>query len=563
MKTVDLDGNVDDEGRAAGRASRAASVGCPTDELLIVSMLDRTLLRLEERRARRARRPQRRRRVPLQRHGRRRARPCVRRQLRVRPRRRRPPRAGSSQVLRDHPLAAMAIVSPDGVVGVAATGLDFPNGSVITPDGRTLIVAETLGQRLTAFTIADDGTLGDRRVFADLPRRAPDGICLDAEGAVWFADAMTNECVRVAEGGQVLEVVADRPDRATRACSAGRDGRPLFMLTAAVVGVSGRRDARSGHVQVTTVDVAARRAALSRCDRSRRAARPTRTGPGRRHGTIARPAAPRDLGDVPVAERVRLGRQQHEVGCERRDVVERRRSGTSPGGRRARCVTPRWASSDEPYVSPLIVIHGRRQIGTNAADVHGSARVPEVEPVARRRRRRDASAASSAATSASVVTCITWTCEPGGRQCLGVLAPVLLPVDHHEVGRERDDRGDVGILGPADVDEGRLLAEPRARDDVDAPRQQRLGRRRHQADDPHRRRWRSAVEEAALLRLELLGRQGAALHHRPRAARAARRRSLVDAVPGAGVRTRHGAAARPSICAWIRRCTRSGWRMSV
>lgn len=126
--------------------------------------------------------------------------------------------------------AAIALVQPDGSVSVAADDLHFPNGTVITPDGRTLIVAESMGRRHTAFDRADDGTLSNRRVWADLGQRLPDGICLDADGCVWFANAGGDECVRVAEGGEVRQVVAT--DRRAYACMlGGPEGRHLFVLT--------------------------------------------------------------------------------------------------------------------------------------------------------------------------------------------------------------------------------------------------------------------------------------------------------------------------------------------
>jgi sugar lactone lactonase YvrE len=145
------------------------------------------------------------------------------------------------------------MVAPDGTVSVAAEDLDFPNGTVITPDGRTLIVAESFGRRLTAFDVAPDGTLANRRTFAELDGRVPDGICLDADGAVWFAHPRAPECVRVADGGEVLQVVAT--DQACFACMlGGDDGRSLFMLTAGSLGGPGDAS-RSGHVLVTEVDV--------------------------------------------------------------------------------------------------------------------------------------------------------------------------------------------------------------------------------------------------------------------------------------------------------------------
>jgi sugar lactone lactonase YvrE len=127
--------------------------------------------------------------------------------------------------------ADLALVQSDGTVQCVATDLAFPNGTVITPDGRTLVVAETMGSRLTAFDIADDGTLANRRLWAELPRRRPDGICLDSEGAIWVANAAAAECVRVAEGGQIIDRI--ETDQPCFACMlGGPDGTTLFMLTA-------------------------------------------------------------------------------------------------------------------------------------------------------------------------------------------------------------------------------------------------------------------------------------------------------------------------------------------
>ncbi|MCB1690057.1 MAG: SMP-30/gluconolactonase/LRE family protein, partial [Halioglobus sp.] len=105
-------------------------------------------------------------------------------------------------VLDDHPSTNLVRINADGTVHLAAQDMHFPNGSVITPDGRTLIVAETLANRLTAFTIADDQTLTHRRVWASLPGIAPDGICLDENQQVWVANALGPEVMLVAEGGE-------------------------------------------------------------------------------------------------------------------------------------------------------------------------------------------------------------------------------------------------------------------------------------------------------------------------------------------------------------------------
>jgi sugar lactone lactonase YvrE len=98
----------------------------------------------------------------------------------------------------------IALVSPDGAVRQVADGIEFGNGMAVTPDNATLIVAESFAGRLTAFDIAPDGSLSNRRVWADLDG-PPDGICLDAENAIWYADVPNKRCVRVREGGQVLQ----------------------------------------------------------------------------------------------------------------------------------------------------------------------------------------------------------------------------------------------------------------------------------------------------------------------------------------------------------------------
>jgi sugar lactone lactonase YvrE len=125
----------------------------------------------------------------------------------------------------------IALVGPDGAARQVADGTAFANGMVVTPDNATLIVAETYAHRLTAFDIAADGSLSNRRVWADLPDAFPDGISLDAEGAVWYADVPGKRCVRVAEGGRVLQTID--LDRGGFACTlGGDDGRTLFMLAA-------------------------------------------------------------------------------------------------------------------------------------------------------------------------------------------------------------------------------------------------------------------------------------------------------------------------------------------
>ena len=147
-------------------------------------------------------------------------------------------------------------IDPDGNVDVAATDIVFPNGSVITPDGGTLIVAETLALRLTAFTINADGSLTDRRVWADLSAvmGAPDGICLDAEGAVWIANAIAPMCMRVAEGGEILDTV-DTSQTAFACMLGGPDGRHLFVMTAPDSDHIARAAAAEGCIEMAEVAV--------------------------------------------------------------------------------------------------------------------------------------------------------------------------------------------------------------------------------------------------------------------------------------------------------------------
>jgi sugar lactone lactonase YvrE len=124
------------------------------------------------------------------------------------------------------------VVTPDGSVRQVADGVAFPNGMAVTPDNSTLILAESYGKRLTAFEIAADGSLVNRRLWADLQDGVPDGICVDAEGAVWYADVPNQRCVRVREGGEVLQTI--KLDRACFACTlGGPDGTTLFLTAAA------------------------------------------------------------------------------------------------------------------------------------------------------------------------------------------------------------------------------------------------------------------------------------------------------------------------------------------
>lgn len=138
---------------------------------------------------------------------------------------------GVESVLADHPTTQLARVDPDGKVHVAASDMHFPNGMVITPDGRTLIVAETLAMRLTAFDIGPDGALSNRRVWATLGMRAPDGICLDAKGHVWVANAIAPECVLVAPGGEIVAKV-ETAEPCYACMLGGDDRRTLYIMSA-------------------------------------------------------------------------------------------------------------------------------------------------------------------------------------------------------------------------------------------------------------------------------------------------------------------------------------------
>jgi sugar lactone lactonase YvrE len=161
---------------------------------------------------------------------------------------------GVESVLAEHGTARLACVEPNGAVREAAADLHFPNGTVITPDGRTLIIGETLGGCLTAFDIGPGGELTNRRTWASLWPRVPDGICLDADGAVWVANPIAPECVRIAEGGEVLEVV--ETGMPCYACMlGGEDGRTLFMLVAPSSLPQEVAPAPRGRIEVATVEV--------------------------------------------------------------------------------------------------------------------------------------------------------------------------------------------------------------------------------------------------------------------------------------------------------------------
>ena len=155
-----------------------------------------------------------------------------------------------------HSDVPLALVEPDGSTRSVGEPLAFPNGTVLTPDGRTLVVAESLAEQLTAFTVADDGALSDRRVWAELPDGVrPDGTCLDADGAIWISSFVTGEVLRVHEGGRISAAV-EVPERLPFACALGGDDRrTLFVCAASTWRPEETVPGRAGVVAVCEVDV--------------------------------------------------------------------------------------------------------------------------------------------------------------------------------------------------------------------------------------------------------------------------------------------------------------------
>jgi sugar lactone lactonase YvrE len=145
-------------------------------------------------------------------------------------------------------------VAPDGAVRQVADDIAFPNGMTVTADNATLVVADSYRHQLVGFDIAADGSLSGRRVWADLGEAAPDGICADADNAVWYAEVPGRRCVRVAEGGAELRTVP--LDRGGFACVlGGPDGRTLFITAAEWRGMTGAQPVTPGSGQVLAVAV--------------------------------------------------------------------------------------------------------------------------------------------------------------------------------------------------------------------------------------------------------------------------------------------------------------------
>jgi sugar lactone lactonase YvrE len=146
-------------------------------------------------------------------------------------------------------------VEPDGTAHIAAESIAFPNGSAITPDGRTLLVGESMGRRISAFDIGPDGGLSNQRVWAELHGATVDGMCLDAEGAVWTACPATGRCLRVREGGEVVDEVKGTHPGAFACMLGGTDRRTLYVCTAPSHVPEESRAAHQGRIEAVVVDV--------------------------------------------------------------------------------------------------------------------------------------------------------------------------------------------------------------------------------------------------------------------------------------------------------------------
>ena len=152
-------------------------------------------------------------------------------------------------------LTCLIAVEPDGTARVVAEDIRFPNGTVITPEGRTLLLGESMGACVTAFDIADDGSLVNRRLFAKLDGVTVDGMCLDAEGAVWTACPLTGRCLRIAEGGEVLDEVKGTHPGTFACVLGGADRRTLYLCTAPTHEPERTLAARQGRIEAVAVDV--------------------------------------------------------------------------------------------------------------------------------------------------------------------------------------------------------------------------------------------------------------------------------------------------------------------
>jgi sugar lactone lactonase YvrE len=151
--------------------------------------------------------------------------------------------------------AEVVLVKPDGSACVAATGLQCPNGSVVTADGKTLVVGESMGHKMTAFDIQPDGSLTNQRVWAEVDEGVvPDGCALDAEGAIWLAAPMTNELLRLHEGGKVSERI-EFPRPVIACALGGADRRTLFVISSDTIDFEECRSKRPSRIETMEVAV--------------------------------------------------------------------------------------------------------------------------------------------------------------------------------------------------------------------------------------------------------------------------------------------------------------------
>jgi sugar lactone lactonase YvrE len=241
VKTVDLEGRAEDVIHVPNRPSGLGWL--PDGRLLIVSMLDRKLLRLEE--------------GKLVEHADLSALATYHCNDMVTDEQGRSyvGNFGFDLAAGEAPKnAEIVLVDANGRARVVAEDLSFPNGTVITPDGGTLIVGESFGACLTAFDIAPDGSLEGRRTWARLEGAVPDGISLDADGAIWVASPVSSEVLRVREGGEVT----DRIGVSTQAFACmlgGHERRTLFICTAESSDPEETAAARKGRIEIVEVDV--------------------------------------------------------------------------------------------------------------------------------------------------------------------------------------------------------------------------------------------------------------------------------------------------------------------
>ena len=146
-------------------------------------------------------------------------------------------------------------VDPDGSVIVAAEDLVFPNGTALLADGRTLVVAESFAKRLTAFDVGSDGTLSNRRTWAEVGEHTPDGICADRDGAIWFGSPMTGAFVRVAEGGKELDRIDVAPRWGVACAFVGDDLDKLCLISAATTPEDMPQGKSEAYVELAEVEV--------------------------------------------------------------------------------------------------------------------------------------------------------------------------------------------------------------------------------------------------------------------------------------------------------------------